>query len=83
MAPPGPVPQDFLRHWHVLVYVEGVIYEMDEHNERLAAAAQADAAVRLPGAAQPPACTCLGRRCCWRARAEPGAARLLPQGRRS
>ena len=28
--------KDFLRHWHMLVFVEGVIYQADEDNEQAA-----------------------------------------------
>jgi hypothetical protein len=72
MSPPFPTPQDFLRHWHVLVYVEGVIYQMDEHNESLAAA-QVAGEVQLPGArGGRPAAPCPGRpppplAACWQA----------------
>jgi hypothetical protein len=40
--------QDFLNWWHLLVFVEGVIYQADEENEQ--AAFVGDSA----GAGQPP-----------------------------
>lgn len=37
----GLQPIDFLRWWHLLVWVEGAIYEADEENEAATAAAGA------------------------------------------
>jgi hypothetical protein len=43
---------------HVLVYVEGVIYQMDEHNERLSANQDDRQDVELPGECTPTGTGC-------------------------
>jgi hypothetical protein len=51
--PPLLLLQDFLNWWHLLVFVEGVIYQADEDNEQTAAAGDG-------GAAGQPALDCSG-----------------------